>query len=124
MSEEKRLSSCFKNLIPTNAALEISSSGPSGEYRGYRFGLYELVIGEELGQYLSGISSASVSVIESGALPQYYFQYYSSATSIRRSTRETAKTHNCAHNRHFPFENSAECFENCTPLQLQCIHGR
>ena len=48
MSEMKRLSSCFKNLFPTNAALEISSSGPSGEYKGYTFGLYELVIGEEI----------------------------------------------------------------------------
>ena len=48
MSDDKRLSSCFKNLIPTNAALEISSSGPAGEYQGDTFGLYELVIGEEI----------------------------------------------------------------------------
>ena len=37
----------LKNLFPTNAALEISSSGPAGEYQGDTFGLYELVIGEE-----------------------------------------------------------------------------
>ena len=48
MSEEKRLSSCFKKPFPTNAALEISSSGPSGECQGDTFGLYELVIGEEI----------------------------------------------------------------------------
>ena len=49
MSDDKRLSSCFKNLFqPSNAALEISSSGPAGEYQGGKFGLYELVIGEEI----------------------------------------------------------------------------
>ena len=48
MSEEKRLSSCFKKPFPTNVALEISSSGPAGEYQGDTFGLYELVIGEDI----------------------------------------------------------------------------
>ena len=37
-----------QKLFPTNAALEISSSGPAGEYQGDTFGLYELVIGEEI----------------------------------------------------------------------------
>ena len=38
----------FKKPFLTNAALEISSSGPSGEYCGSMFGLYRLVIGEEI----------------------------------------------------------------------------
>ena len=36
------------NPFPTNAALEISSSGPAGEDLGPIIGLYELVIGEEI----------------------------------------------------------------------------
>ena len=38
----------LKNLFPTNIALEMSSSGPAWEYQGGTFGLYELVIGEEI----------------------------------------------------------------------------
>ena len=49
MLEKKRLSSCFKKPSPTNAALEISSSGPAGEYPAAgALGLYELIIGEEI----------------------------------------------------------------------------
>ena len=36
----------FKTISP-NAALEISSSGPAGEYQGALMGRFELVVGEE-----------------------------------------------------------------------------
>ena len=36
------------NPFPTNAALEMSSSGPAGDIWGHMFGLYELIIGEEI----------------------------------------------------------------------------
>ena len=38
----------FSSYFPTNAALEINSSGPAGDIWGAKFGLYELVIGEEI----------------------------------------------------------------------------
>ena len=38
----------FSSYFPTNAALEISSNGTSGEYFGPIFGLYKLVIGKEI----------------------------------------------------------------------------
>ena len=37
-----------KPFFPTNAALEINCSGPAGSYQRHTFGLYELVIGEEI----------------------------------------------------------------------------